>query len=288
MTNRLLLLAIAAIATSAPAHAQTDTVKVVRDISEVVVTKSANGLINVQLKGKPKNTDYAYSYRADVLGLADDSASTEPLLPVIPEKKKLQTWRELWFPGCYVGMMAATNGNTLGMKVARSWEIGISMLGVRYRPWQSMSHFTATIDLTVRTFNTGKSDIRLTGNSPLTAVLASTGISVKNNNITIGQLSVPVAYHQTLTKSLEMAVGAQLNWNFYSRAMAKFTYSDEPTTYKRTMHGLNQRAFTVDYTVSVGWRGNIHLYAKYSPFSAYAAEFGPKLKSVSFGVKFGY
>jgi len=288
MTKTHFLLAIAAIIFAAPSAAQTDTVKVAHDINEVVVTKSGSGTLKVQLKGKPQKPDYVYSYKAEMVEQGGDSAIITPSQAEYVATERRKTWNDLWFPGCYVGMMAATNGNNLGMEVARSWEIGVSTIGVKYRPWRSESHFTATIDFAVRTFNTGKSSVRLTGSSPLKAVEAGTGITMKNNNITIGQISLPVAYHQVLSREIELAVGAQVNWNFYSRATAKFTYTDENTTYKRTMRGLNQRAFTVDYMVSVGWRGNLHLYAKYSPFSAYAAEFGPELKSVSFGIRFGY
>jgi len=272
-----------------PAQAQTDTVKVATDINKVVVTKRADGQLTVSLKGKPKYDAYSYSYSAYPKP-ADmtDSAETEPLLPKIPAKKKLKTWKALTFPGCYVGFVAGTAGNDFGMKMRRSWEIGVALFGVKYRPWQSQSHFTATVDFAVRTFSTGKSDQMLTGYAPLQFYKPSNGARIKSNSINLWQLSVPLLYHQNIHKEFELALGAQLNWNCGSYGHTTYTRDSSKMKHSDTLKGLGQRAFTVDVMATIGWRGEVQFYAKYSPMSVYSPEFGPDIRTVSFGFRFGF
>lgn len=270
-------------------EAQTDTVKVADNIKQVIVTKRNDGQLNVTLKGKPNNTTYSYSYSAyPKPSDKADTTTTEPLLPLIPEKNKLKTFTPLWFPGCYVGFVAGTGDNELGMKTARSWEIGVAMFGVKYRPWQSRSYFTATVDVAVKTFSTGKSDYRLSGYNPLQLVTSEQGYRVKSNSIQLWQFSVPVMYHQNITKAFEFGIGAQVNWNWASYGHTKYKKIGSSLKYQEKLKQLNQRPFTADILATLGWRGDVQMYVKYSPMSVYSKEYGPKIETLSFGVRFGF
>lgn len=282
------LLTLTTLIISLSASAQVDTVKVARNIKQVVVTHSKDGSMKVSLSGTDKDEDYRYSYSAFANEKSEKTDSLEPKLPMIEEKVKQKTWKPLWFEDVYFGQIFVTDDNPLDIKSwGHSWEIGISMFGVDYRPWQSRSHFSATVDFITRQYSTAKSDLLLQGNLPLTYAPAADGVHVKYNHITTGQLAVPVMYHQNIAKRLEFGLGAQLNWNFYSSASAKYTIDGDPMKYSTKIKGLNQRPFTVDLLATLGWSNYAHLYVRYSPMTVYKAEYGPELKSITFGIKFG-
>lgn len=271
------------------ANAQSDTVKVADNINQVIVTKRDDGRLNVTLKGKPNNTTYSYSYSAYPKP-ADkaDTTATEPLLPMVTNEKKHKTWTPLWVPGCNVGFIAATGDNDLGMKTSRSWEIGVSMFGVKYRPWRQKSYFTATVDIAVKTFSTGKSNYMLSGYKPLQLLPSEQGYRVKSNSVELWQFSVPVMYHQNIAKKFEFGLGAQVNWNWASYGHTKYESNSKSVHYSQTLKQLNQQPFTVDVIATLGWRGDVQFYAKYSPMSVYASDFGPNMQTLSFGLRFGF
>lgn len=286
MKHILLSLLMTAVATSA--MAQTDTVKVVRNVNHVTVTRSSDGSLFVDLKGKPKDDEYIYHYGALTSAEDSDSVSDEPKIPLFENKKKTKTWQPLWFSGCYVGFKAQTGDNDFNLKTGRSWEVGLSTIGIKYRPWQSPSYFTATLDFIAHQYSTGKSNLLLSGNKPLTAIPTSDGMHVKYNNISMCQISVPIMYHQNIYKNFELGLGAQLNWNILSYAQTQYTVDGDPMKHSGQIRGLNQRPFTVDLIATLGWRNGVQLYVRYSPMRAYKAEFGPDLQTISFGIRFGF
>lgn len=282
------LLTLAALSIALTATAQTDTVKVARNVKQVLVTRNDLGFTSVNLIGTAKDDDYRYKYTAITNERDEESDSIAPRLPEIGSIKKSKTWKRLWLPGAYVGFIDVTSGNTFGLKTGHSFEVGVSWYGIKYRPWQSKSYFTATFDLISRQFSTAESDLSLQGNHPLTAVKTDENTHVKYNHITTGQISVPVMYHQNISKKFEIALGAAVNWNFYNSASTKYTKEGESLKYSETTKGLNQQPFTVDLLASIGWAGEIKAYVRYSPMSAYKAEYGPELKTLAFGLAIGF
>lgn len=276
------------IALTLTAQAQTDTVKVVRNVKQVVVTRGSNGQMQVKLRGTNKDDSYRYTY-STVARKKDEQADTiDPHMPFIEAKARKTIWKRLWFDGAYIGFISTTGDNPLGLKTGRSWEVGISMFGIDYRPWQSSSHLSATVDIIARRYSTGKTNLLLQAGHPLSFVSVGDDVHVKHNHINMLQIAVPLMYHQSIVKNFEIGVGAQLNYNAYTAATTKYTADGDPMKHSTRIGSLNQRPFTVDLLATIGWRNNAHVYLRYSPMSVYSASDGPEMKSIAFGLKFGF
>lgn len=75
--------------------------------------------------------------------------------------------------------------------------------------------------------------------------------------------------------------------NIYSSFKVKYKNSNGHTTRNVEDRGLNTSPLTLDYMAQAGY-DNVSIYAKYSPFTIFQANKGPKVQAVSLGVLLGF
>ena len=94
---------------------------------------------------------------------------------------------------------------------------------------------------------------------------------------------MPLLIKQRFSKSFAISLGAQLNWNFYSRIHNYGEQGDnEVDTYTKK---IGQRPITVD-VLGILHFGKLGVYCKYSPMSVLKKDRGVEFKSFAAGFYF--
>ena len=112
------------------------------------------------------------------------------------------------------------------------------------------------------------------------------GSNPKFSRIKVLSLTVPFQYHYYLKGNSFIkgfSFGPVLNFNTYSSIKTRYSVNGEKQ--KEFAKDLHKNPVTVDFMVKLRMK-YFGFYAKYSPCNVLDTTYGPKFKSVSFGVYF--
>lgn len=192
-----------------------------------------------------------------------------------------------WSVHAYVGVDIPT-GAPDGVDFApfRSWEINITPFQYDYTPKDWKTTFSAGLGINWRTYTLRGHD-KLFGKVNGWVTVGNSDPNDKwddlSSNIQTTSLSMPLLVKQRISKGFAVSVGAQLNWNFYSRIHTYFERGDdELDAYTKK---IGQRPFTVD-VLGIVHVGKLGVYCKYSPMSVLKKDRGPEFKSLAVGLYF--
>lgn len=166
----------------------------------------------------------------------------------------------------------------------RSWELNWTVLQYDYTPKKSKTTLSAGLGFNWRTYT-------LSGHEDgFFKVFDFVGIGKTtekydnfSSNISTTAISMPLLIKQRFSKSFAISLGAQLNWNFYSRIHNYGEQGDnELDTYTKK---IGQRPITVD-VLGILHFGKLGVYCKYSPMSVLKKDRGVEFKSFAAGIYF--
>lgn len=166
----------------------------------------------------------------------------------------------------------------------RSWELSWTVLQYDYTPKKSKTTLSAGLGFNWRTYT-------LSGHEDgFFKVVDFVGIGKTtekydnfSSNISTTAISMPLLIKQRFSKSFAISLGAQLNWNFYSRIHNYGEQGDnELDTYTKK---IGQRPITVD-VLGILHFGKLGVYCKYSPMSVLKKDRGVEFKSFAAGIYF--
>ena len=166
----------------------------------------------------------------------------------------------------------------------RSWELNWTVLQYDYTPKKSKTTLSAGLGFNWRTYT-------LSGHEDgFFKVFDFVGIGQTtekydnfSSDISTTAISMPLLIKQRFSKSFAISLGAQLNWNFYSRIHNYGEQGDnELDTYTKK---IGQRPITVD-VLGILHFGKLGVYCKYSPMSVLKKDRGVEFKSFAAGIYF--
>jgi hypothetical protein len=166
----------------------------------------------------------------------------------------------------------------------RSWELSWTVLQYDYTPKKSKTTLSAGLGFNWRTYT-------LSGHEDgFFKVFDFVGIGKTtekydnfSSNISTTAISMPLLIKQRFSKSFAISLGAQLNWNFYSRIHNYYELGDDDVdTYTKK---IGQRPITVD-VLGILHFGKLGVYCKYSPMSVLKKDRGVEFKSFAAGFYF--
>ena len=190
-----------------------------------------------------------------------------------------------WKMHLYVGVdipVSAPDG--VDFAPFRSWEIGLTVAQYEYTPKNSKTTLSAGIGVDWRNYTLSGHDKMFAKVNDVVGVFDRKGdISELASRISTCSLSLPLMVKQSFSKDFAASLGAQFNWNFYSRLNNYYEEGDHEIDDQTKKIG--ERPITIDVLGMLHF-GDFAVYCKYSPMSVLKKDKGPDFKSLAVGFYF--
>ena len=190
-----------------------------------------------------------------------------------------------WKMHLYVGVdipVSAPDG--VDFAPFRSWEIGLTVAQYEYTPKNSKTTLSAGIGIDWRNYTLSGHDKMFAKVNDVVGVFDRKGdISELASRISTCSLSLPLMVKQSFSKDFAISLGAQFNWNFYSRLNNYYEEGDDEVDVQTKKIG--ERPITIDVLGMLHF-GDFAVYCKYSPMSVLKKDKGPDFKSLAVGIYF--
>lgn len=193
---------------------------------------------------------------------------------------------DCWSGHVYVGVNIPT-GTPSGVDFApfRSWEIGMTLVQYDYTPKNCKTTFSIGAGLDWRNYTLSGHDMMFNKvNDVIVVGERESKMSNVSSRIHTMNIAMPLLVKQRFSKNFAVSLGAQLNWNVYSRVNNYYEMAEHEI--KDATKDIGERPFTVDILGIVHLAKHFGIYCKYSPMSVLKKDKGPDFKSVAVGVYF--
>lgn len=278
------LVALMSICPGAYGEERPDTVKVIREVRDVVVMKRGN---TTRLTATlPNGRQYQYEMNVE------DADSCDYDYP--------ELWgMELPFIGMgkrnYAGNRMQTNVTVIDdayfgwrfnyddkQHVKNGFETGVrSVIGVNWRRGDRGPAFAIGLGFGMKRFFAEEGFSFSKSGDNIRLVPVADGLEVDHSRLDIWTFHIPVTYRQPIGKVCSMTLGAVANLNTYASGFTSIR--DGRTFHKRSFKGLQQNLFTADLTVSFSIRC-VGIYSTWSPMKLFSGGYGPNMRGWSMGI----
>ena len=291
--KRILFLTLMAAATNAFA-AENDTLVIEKPQRVTIIT--GDSLQSIRVKGK--EGDNSFDYQNTIQLIDSNYVSTETynksLWDLMPfgKKKDCEKRGNMQFAliaSFSVGFTTAVGAaDGVNIPVGPSWEFMWDIAQIQVRPWKERNHYFYTgFGLDWRNYRmTDQNRFVEQPDGQIVTTPYPQGSNPDFSRIKVLSLTVPFTYgffpfKQGLFRGFE--IGPVLNFNVYSSIKTRYGIDGEKQ--KDITKGLHRNPVTVDLMVKLQMK-YFNIYAKYSPCNVLDTAYGPKFRSVSFGVGF--
>ena len=291
--KRILFLTLMAAATTAFA-AENDTLVIEKPQRVTIIT--GDSLQSIRVKGK--EGDNSFDYQNTIQLIDSNYVSTETynksLWDLMPfgKKKDCEKRGNMQFAliaSFSVGFTTAVGAaDGVNIPVGPSWEFMWDIAQIQVRPWKERNHYFYTgFGLDWRNYRmTDQNRFVEQPDGQIVTTPYPQGSNPDFSRIKVLSLTVPFTYgffpfKQGLFRGFE--IGPVLNFNVYSSIKTRYGIDGEKQ--KDITKGLHRNPVTVDLMVKLQMK-YFNIYAKYSPCNVLDTAYGPKFRSVSFGVGF--
>ena len=288
--KRLLFAAMMVTATTAFA-AENDTLIIEKPQRVTIIT--SDSLQSIRVKGK--EGDNHFDYQNTIQLIDSNYVSTETynkslwdLMPFGQKNEDDDDNTELVMSLAAGFCTAVGTPDGISIPVGPSWEIDWTIAEFRYRLKEKMRHYLSVgFGLDWRNYRmTNQHRFVKDDNGNISVEGYPNGSNPKFSRIKVLSLTVPFQYHYYLKGNSFIkgfSFGPVLNFNTYSSIKTRYSVNGEKQ--KEFAKDLHKNPVTVDFMVKLRMK-YFGFYAKYSPCNVLDTTYGPKFKSVSFGVYF--
>ena len=291
--KRILFLTLMAAATTAFA-AENDTLVIEKPQRVTIIT--GDSLQSVRVKGKEGDNNFDYQNTIQLIDSNYVSTETynKSLWDLMPfgKKKDCEKRGNMQFAliaSFSVGFTTAVGAaDGVIIPVGPSWEFMWDIAQIQVRPWKERNHYFYTgFGLDWRNYRmTDQNRFVEQPDGRIVTTPYPQGSNPDFSRIKVLSLTVPFTYgffpfKQGLFRGFE--IGPVLNFNVYSSIKTRYSIDGEKQ--KDITKGLHRNPVTVDLMVKLQMK-YFNIYAKYSPCNVLESAYGPKFRSVSFGVGF--
>lgn len=298
MNKTLLVLATLAMAPMAvmAAPSTTDTVKVVKNPSNVIITEDSTGM-KLTVEGVDGNPQYRYVYRSDrnngVREHTTQSESDFALRVPFTKTDTVKSGRVRWnviFSGLYAGWGHAIARNDasgdLDRALGHQSELGIlNIIGLEL---YTRCGFGASLGfgLETRHYNLHNGTcFEKASDGYLRIVDNKEGWSKPKSSLTVTSLQFPLLLSQRFGRYFKVMAGAVMDLNLWARAKNQYTIGDED--HAESIKNIHQRKVSFDAIVGFGV-SDFGVYFRYRPQNVLKSGCGPQFRNWSLGIMLGF
>lgn len=257
-------------------NATNDTVTVIEQPSQVIITETPNGVkVNVQGSKDDESAKYTYSVEHQANDKVTTSQEKDWEIRYPFSKSDSSSHWSITMDGFYMGGGIHHSWDMIN----NSFEIGLlNLAAVNYD-----SHHGQEISLGVgfhhKSFSMKRPNmlVRDEATDVVSPMFYPEGVESKDrtSNLNIWALQFPLMFRQRIYKSFAIRVGGIMNWNY--RAHVNNHYNIGKTEYSITQRGLKQNKITFDLMGGLTL-GHIGIYCRYSPNEVFKKGHGPEIK----------
>jgi hypothetical protein len=258
-------------------NATSDTVTVIENPSQVIITETPNGVkVNVQGSKDDESANYSYSveHQANDKVITTQEKDWEIRYPFSKNDSKGH-WAII-MDGFYMGGGISHSWDMIN----NSFEIGLlDIAAINYD-----SHHGQDISLGVgihhKSFSLKRPNmlVRDEATSVVSPAFYPDGVELKDrsSNLNMWALQFPLMFRQKIYKSFAIRFGGIMNWNYL--AQVNNNYNIGKSEYQVKLKGLKQNKITFDLMGGLSL-GHIGIYCRYSPNEVFKKGYGPEIKN---------
>lgn len=256
----------------------TDTVTVIDQPRQVIITETPTGSIIKVMGAKDKN-DYSYTYQID--HAANDSVHTSQELsndwelnfPFMKNKKKDYHW-SVESKGLYFGGGLKTSYDLVNN--CFNWGI-LDIASINYHTLHGQ-HFSLGVGYDNKRFSLKRPNCFVMDEATDIVGIDSYPNDVNNRSsvLSVRAIQFPLLFQQDLSKNFHIVLGASMNWNVYAKCNTH--YKVNKTNYDISYRGIKQNKITFDVIGALSFDG-LAIYCRYTPGNMFKKGFGPEIKN---------
>lgn len=189
---------------------------------------------------------------------------------------------------CSMNFAAGFN-NAVGMPSGadiqpfKSWELWWIVADWAYRPWRNQHAFSIGLGLDWRNYRM-TDDLRFVKDKRAVALDAyPSGSQPRFSRIKVFSINVPISYRFE-GKRIGFSIGPVINFNTYGSLKTRYTLNNHKV--KDVDTDVRISPVTVDFMGKLLLDGLPDVYFKYSPCNLLRDGYGPKFRTLSFGLMF--
>ena len=275
--KKTFFLILAMFAMAQVCNATSDTVTVIEQPRQVIITETPNG-VKVSVQGSKDNQSANYSYtvkhQANDVVITSQQRDWDIRYP-FSKSDSTSHWA-IVMDGFYMGGGIQHSWEMIN----NSFEIGLlNFAAVNYD-----SHHGQNISLGVgfhhKSFSLKRPNmlVRDEATNVVSTMQYPDGVEIKDrtSNLNMWSLQFPLMFRQKIYKSFAIKLGGIMNWNY--RAHVNNHYYIGKTEYSITERGLKQNKITFDLMGGFSL-GQIGIYCRYSPNEVFKKGYGPEIKN---------
>ena len=258
-------------------NATNDTVTVIENPSQVIITETPNGVkVNVQGSKDDNSANYSYTVEHQANDKVTTSQESDWEIRYPFSKSESTSHWAIVMDGFYMGGGIHHSWEMIN----NSFEIGLlNFAAVNYD-----SHHGQNISLGVgihhKSFSLKRPNmlVRDEMTSVVSPMFYPDGAELKDrsSNLNIWALQFPLMFRQKIYKSFGIRLGGIMNWNYL--AQVNNHYKIGKSDYHITEKGLKQNKITFDLIGGLSL-GQIGIYCRYSPNEVFKKGYGPEIKN---------
>ncbi len=278
------------------APSTTDTVKVVNNPSNVIITEDSTGM-KLTIEGVDGNPKYRYVYRSDRNnGVREHTTQAEsdfvlrvPFTKTDTVKPGHVRWNVI-FSGLYAGWGHAIARNDasgdLDRALGHQSELGIlNIIGLEL---YTRCGFGASLGfgLETRHYNLHNGTcFEKAADGYLHIIDNNQGWSKLKSSLTVTSLQFPLLLSQRIGSYCKAFAGTVMDLNLWATATNRYTVGDEDHT--QTIKKIHQRKVSFDAIVGFGV-SDFGVYFRYRPQNVLKGVCGPQFRNWSLGIMLGF
>ena len=274
--KKIVLLFATMLAVAQAQAAAPDTVTVIEQPKQVIITETPTGSL-IKVIGSKEKDDYSYTYTMQHSGNdtvhTSQSTDWELNLPFMKSSNKEYHWSVV-SSGLYIGAGLSTSFNLVNNSF--NWGI-LNIVSLNYNTLHGQQ-FSIGVGYDNKRFSLKRpncfvmdeeTEIVDTDYYPEGTVDNSSVLSVRT-------IQFPLQFQQFFGKKFHITLAGTMNWNVYAKCNTH--YKVNKTHYDVSYRGIKQNKLTFDVYGALSYN-RIGIYCRYSPCSVFKKGFGPEIKN---------
>ena len=275
--KKYLFLLTAMLAVAQAQAAAPDTVTVIEQPGQVIITETPSGTV-VKVSGTKENENYNYTYT--VQHSPNDTVHTmqstdwDLNVPFMRSSRKEKIHWTIETKGIYFGGGLKTSFDLVNNSF--NWGI-LNIASVNYNTLHGQ-HFSLGVGYDNKRFSLKRPNCFVLDEATGIVGIGTYPNDVKDRSsvLSVRAIQFPLLFQQDLGTDFHIVLGASMNWNVYAKCSTH--YKINKTDYDVSYHGIKQNKITFDVIGALSFSG-LAIYCRFTPSNMFKQGFGPEIKN---------
>ena len=253
-----------------------DTVTVIEQPSQVIITETPTGS-HVKVIGSKEKEDYSYTYTMQHSGNdtvhTTQSTDWELNFPFRKSSNKVYHWSVVC-SGLYFGAGLSTSFNLVNNSF--NWGI-LNIASLNYNTLHGQQ-FSIGVGYDNKRFSLKRPNCFFMDEATNIVGIESypEGTVDRSSVLSVRTIQFPLQFQQFFGKKFHITLGGTMNWNVYAKCNTH--YKVNKTHHDVSYRGIKQNKLTFDVYGALSYN-RLGIYCRYSPSDLFKKGYGPEIKN---------